>query len=339
MAEANNMSEAEEEKITKSESFVSVVAVLGADTRETVEKVPETVSYLRERYSDFEIVLVAKKSAESEAENLVQPLLKTVPCIRYLQLTDDGPNDVAREAGDIVITDDNFVSITNAVLYGRTIFSSIRKFITYQLTMNLAAVGVSVLGTMLGIENPVTVIQMLWVNMIMDTLGSLAFAGEPPLADSMKEKPVGRQEPILTRRMLFQMLATGGYAILLSMTFLLSPRVRHFFGGGELYHLTLFFALFVFMGIGIALCTRTERIQLFAHIRENRAFAVIMPAVAAIQLVIVYFGGEIFRCVPLRASDLGLCALFALTVIPADTVRKCVLRIRRERRRARALKR
>ena len=86
MAEANNMSEAKEEKITKSESFVSVVAVLGADTRETVEKVPETVSYLRERYSDFEIVLVAKKSAESEAERLVQ-------------LTDDGPNDVAREAG------------------------------------------------------------------------------------------------------------------------------------------------------------------------------------------------------------------------------------------------
>ena len=241
--------------------------------------------------------------------------------------------DVAREAGDIVITDDNFVSITRAVLYGRTIFSSIRKFITYQLTMNLAAVGVSVLGTMCGIENPVTVIQMLWVNMIMDTLGSLAFAGDPPLADSMKEKPVGRSEPILSRAMLFQMLATGGYAILLSMTFLLSPRVRHFFGGGELYHLTLFFALFVFLGIGIALCTRTERIQLFAHLSENRAFAVIMPAVAAIQLLIVYFGGTVFRCVPLRASDLGLCALFAMTVIPADTVRKCILRIRREHRR------
>ena len=246
--------------------------------------------------------------------------------------------DVAREAGDIVITDDNFVSITRAVLYGRTIFSSIRKFITYQLTMNLAAVSVSVLGTMCGIEKPVTVIQMLWVNMIMDTLGSLAFAGEPPLADAMKERPVARSEPILTRAMLFQMLATGGYAILFSMAFLLSPRVRHFFGGGELYHLTLFFALFVFMGIGIALCTRTERIQLFAHLKENRAFAVIMPAVAAIQLLIVYFGGEVFRCIPLRASDLGLCALFALTVIPADTVRKCVLRIRRERRRRRIAK-
>ena len=138
--------------------------------------------------------------------------------------------------------------------------------------------------------------------------------------------------------MLFQMLATGGYAILFSMAFLLSPRVRHFFGGGELYHLTLFFALFVFMGIGIALCTRTERIQLFAHLKENRAFAVIMPAVAAIQLLIVYFGGEVFRCIPLRASDLGLCALFALTVLPADTVRKCILRIRRERRRRKIAK-
>lgn len=88
-------------------------------------------------------------------------------------------SDVAREAGDIVITDDNFVSITKAVLYGRTIFLSIRKFITFQITMNMAAVGVSVLGTAFGIDSPVTVIQMLWVNIIMDTLGSLAFAGEP----------------------------------------------------------------------------------------------------------------------------------------------------------------
>lgn len=99
MAEADKMNEVKEDKVTKSESFVSVVAVLGADTAETVEKVPEIVSYLRDRYSDFEVVLVAKKFAEGETERLVQPLLKTVPCIRYLQLTDDGPNDVAREAG------------------------------------------------------------------------------------------------------------------------------------------------------------------------------------------------------------------------------------------------
>ena len=235
--------------------------------------------------------------------------------------------DVAREAGDIVITDDNFVSITKAVLYGRTIFSSIRKFIAYQLTMNFAAVGVSVLGTMLGIESPVTVIQMLWVNMIMDTLGSLAFAGEPALEDIMREPPVGRTEPILTRGMLFQTLFTGSFAIALSMFFLLSPSAAHFFGGTGVYRLTLFFALFVFMGIGIALCARTPRIRLFANLSKNRTFAVIMPAVAAIQLLIVYFGGTVFRCVPLRPRDLALCALFALTVIPADTIRKCVGRI------------
>jgi len=235
--------------------------------------------------------------------------------------------DIAREAGDIVITDDNFVSITKAVLYGRTIFSSIRKFITYQLTMNAAAVGVSVIGTMFGIESPVTVIQMLWVNIIMDTLGSLAFAGEPALSGIMKEKPVSRDENLLSGSMIRQILLTGSYAIALSVFFLVSPSIRHFFGGGDLYHLTLFFALFIFMGIGIAVCTRTPRINPLANIRKNKAFLVIMPAVALIQLLIIYFGGEIFRCVPLAFEHLMLCALFASTVVPVDTIRKCVMRI------------
>lgn len=230
--------------------------------------------------------------------------------------------DIAREAGDIVITDDNFVSITKAVLYGRTIFSSIRKFITFQLTMNMAAVGVSVLGTMFGIEHPVTVIQMLWVNIIMDTLGSLAFAGEPALAEYMKMPPVSRNEHILTPSMVWQIALTGSYAVALSMFFLFSPRIRYLFGGSEIVHLTQFFALFIFMGIGIAMCTRTPRINLFANISKNRAFLVIMPAVAVMQLVIIYFGGDIFRCVPLCSHELLLCAILAFTVIPADTIRK-----------------
>ncbi|MBQ2725026.1 MAG: calcium-translocating P-type ATPase, PMCA-type [Clostridia bacterium] len=239
--------------------------------------------------------------------------------------------DVAREAGDIVITDDNFSSITQAILFGRTIFSSIRKFITFQLTMNLAAVGVSVLGTIFGIEHPVTVIQMLWVNIIMDTLGSLAFAGEPALPDCMKQTPVKRDEPILTGAMTCQILLTGGYAVVMAMYFLLSPQIRHWFGGGEVYHLTLFFALFIFMGIGIALCTRTPRLNPFSNIGRNTAFLVIMPAVALIQLIIIYFGGDVFRCIPLEADDLAVCAVFALTVIPADTIRKAVVRLLRKK--------
>ena len=235
--------------------------------------------------------------------------------------------DIAREAGDIVITDDNFASVTKAVLFGRTIFDSIRKFITFQLTMNLAAVGVSVIGTMFGIENPVTVIQMLWVNIIMDTLGSLAFAGEPALSEVMRRPPINRGEHILNRKMAWEILLCGAYAIAISVYFLISAKMRHFFGGGGVYHLTSFFAFFIFMGIGIALCTRTPSLNLFSNIRKNKAFLVIMPAVAAIQLLIIYFGGEVFRCVPITAKDLLYCALIAFTVVLADTVRKCTARI------------
>jgi len=238
--------------------------------------------------------------------------------------------DIAREAGDIVITDDNFVSITRAVLYGRTIFDSIRKFITFQLTMNLAAVGVSVIAPMFGVDHPVTVIQMLWVNIIMDTLGSLAFAGEPALLQCMNRRPIKKSEPILTREMTWQILLTGGSAIVLSLFFLLSPSIRHVFGGGDNYHLTRFFALFIFMGICIALCTRTPRLNLLANMNKNRPFLFIMTAVAAIQLLIVYFGGDIFRCVPLPPNDLLKCAILAFMIIPADTIRKSILRLKNE---------
>ncbi len=233
-------------------------------------------------------------------------------------------SDVAREAGDIVITDDNFVSITKAILFGRTIFSSIRKFITFQITMNMAAVGVSVLGTAFGIDSPVTVIQMLWVNIIMDTLGSLAFSGEPALEEYMSLSPTKRGEPILTRQMVWQIILTGGYAVILSMYFLLSKDMRHLFPGDDTYYMTAFFALFIFMGIGIALCTRTERINILSSITRNKAFALIMPAVAMIQLLIIYFGGEVFRCVPLDLRELIICACLAMTVIPADSIRKSI---------------
>ena len=130
--------------------------------------------------------------------------------------------DVAREAGDIVITDDNFISIGKAVLFGRTIFQSIRKFIVFQLIMNLSAVCVSLLGPLAGIEHPVTVIQMLWVNIIMDTLGSLAFAGETPLREYMHQMPISRKEPILTGPMVRQILFSAAYGTALCMGFLTS---------------------------------------------------------------------------------------------------------------------
>ena len=232
--------------------------------------------------------------------------------------------DIAKEAGDIVITDDSFASITRAVLYGRTIFKSIRKFIVFQLLMNLSAMGVSLIGPFIGIDSPVTVIQMLWVNIIMDTLGGLAFAGEPALRSYMLKKGPPRSEKLVSAHMLSQILLTGGYTLALGIFFLKSQWVKTVFGGDSLYHLTAFFAMFIFCGIFNSFNARTDQINILSHIAGNKPFIFIMTLVAAVQLLIIYFGGEVFRCTPLSPVHLLYCALFALTVIPADMIRKAI---------------
>ncbi len=235
--------------------------------------------------------------------------------------------DAAREAGDIVITDDRFSSITKAVLFGRTIFLSIRKFIVFQLMMNLSAVGISLIGPFIGVENPVTVIQMLWVNIIMDTLGALAFAGEPSLTEYMGHVPRRRDEPLLSGEMIESILLTGGYTLALCLWFLKSPAMhRVFFRGDDTYYLTVFFAMFIFCGIFNSFNARTERLNIFSHLSGNKPFILIMLAVAVIQLMILYFGGETFRCVPLTVKEITLSALLAFTVIPADFFRKLLRR-------------
>ncbi len=235
--------------------------------------------------------------------------------------------DIAKESADIVITDDSFKSITNAVLYGRTIFESIRKFIVFQLTMNLCAMGVSLIGPFIGIDNPVTVIQMLWVNIIMDTLGGLAFAGEPALSSYMKQKSRSLGEKILSKKMLSQIFIGGGYSLALCIFFLKSNWVRRMFEGkSETYFLTVFFALLIFCGIFNSFNARTPSLNIFSHIAGNKGFIFIMSAVAFIQLLIIYFGGEVFRCIPLERSSLFIAAAFAFTVIPADILRKWLTR-------------
>ena len=231
--------------------------------------------------------------------------------------------DTAREAGDIVITDDNFVSISKAILYGRTIFESIRKFILFQLTMNFCAVGVSLLGPFFGIECPITITQMLWINIIMDTLGSLAYAGEAPLKHYMTRKPVDRKEPILTKQMVCRVLFCGVYTLSLSMFCLVSDFYnKRFDCTDEIHFLTFFFALFVFCGIAISFCARTSRLNLLSGLSKNKAFVLIMLGVAAVQLMIIYFGGSLFRTVQLNVRELSTAGLLSLTVFPVDFLYK-----------------
>ena len=236
---------------------------------------------------------------------------------------------VAKDAGDIVILDNNLASIARAVLFGRTIFSSIRKFITLQLTMNLSAMGVTMICPFLGIESPVTVVQMLWINLIMDTLGGLAFAGEAPMKRYMKEPPKKREEPIMNRYMVHQIVLLGGFTILLSLIFLTSPHVAAHFREtkDDLCLFTAFFAFFIFSSVFNCFNCRCDRLYLFSGIGENRTFLPIMLSVAAVQILFVYLGGSVLRTMPLGGEELLYTLLLSLLVFPAELIRKLLWRL------------
>ena len=238
--------------------------------------------------------------------------------------------DIAKAAGDVVIMDDSFRSITKTVLYGRTIFKSIRKFITFQLIMNLAACGITLIGQFLGIENPITIIQMLWVNIIMDTLGGLAFAGEPPLSYYMKEPPKRRDEPIIAPSTLSHVLLNGGFTLGLLLLFLTNPYFSAFYsvGHGDTALLTAFYALFIFAGLFNCISARCERLWIFSNIRKNRLFVAIMLIISVIQIIIIYFGGDLFRSTPLSVSELLLALGAAASVLIFDAVRRILVRLR-----------
>lgn len=136
--------------------------------------------------------------------------------------------EVAKEAGDVVITDDDLSSVAKAVSYGRQVFKSIRQFVVFQLTMNFCAVGVSLFAPFIGFDTPVTVMQMLWINMIMDTLASLAFAGIKADERDMLRPPVPLSEPVLTPVLARRVAATGLYGVLLCLAFLKSPKIGAF---------------------------------------------------------------------------------------------------------------
>ncbi len=245
-----------------------------------------------------------------------------------------GGTQVAKDAGDIIILDNNLASIVRAVLYGRNIFKSIRKFITLQLTMNFSAVGVTMICPFLGIDSPVTVVQMLWINIIMDTLGGLAFAGEAALPDCMKEAPKRRDEAILNRYMANEIALGGGFTVALCLFFLKSPTVTALFrpSDNHIYLLTAFFALFIFTSVFNCFNARTDRLNLLVGLRKNKIFLAIMAAILVIQIGFVYLGGSVLRTAPLSPEELAVTMLLSLSVFPADLIRKALWRLRGRKR-------
>ena len=236
---------------------------------------------------------------------------------------------VAKDAGDVIILDNRLSSLAKAVLYGRTVFKSIRKFITLQLTMNFCAVAITMICPFLGVKTPITVVQMLWINLIMDTLGGLAFAGESPLADYMKEPPKMRDEPILNRYMVSEILVLGSFTVGLLLWFLKSKTVASLFRSSpdRIYLLTAFFVLFIFSSVFNCFNTRTDRLKLTAGLWKNKAFLFIMSAILAIQIGFVYLGGAVLRTAPLTLRELLLTLSLSLSVFPAELCRKALWRL------------
>lgn len=236
--------------------------------------------------------------------------------------------EVCKEASDIVILDDNILSISKAILYGRTIFKSIRKFIIYQLTCNMCALLISIVGPFIGVNTPITIIQMLWMNMIMDTFAGLAFSFEAPLKRYMYEPPKKKNEAIMNSYMYKQVIFTGAYSALLCILFLKLPIFKTIIRTGENYEyiMTAYFALFIFISVCNAFNARTERLNLFSNIRQNKVFIFTILFIVIVQIYLIYNGGDLFRTYGLSIKELLLVIFLSLTVIPVDLLRKIYIR-------------
>lgn len=213
--------------------------------------------------------------------------------------------EVAKEAGDIVILDDNFLSIKQAILYGRTIYNNIRKFIVFQLTINFAAVITSFVAPFLGIDKPLTITQILWINLVMDTLAALAFGGEPALASYMQEQPKQRGAAIVSTNMLRQIILFGSVITLIGLAFFTSSWVDGLFRNApdHIYTYTGFFSAFICMAVANAFNVRSKSINVLQNMQANPAFIQVMLLIVAVQVGMTYFGGQLLRTAPLSAQE------------------------------------
>ncbi len=234
--------------------------------------------------------------------------------------------EVAKEASDIVILDNNILSICKAILYGRTIFKSIRRFIVYQLTVNMTALLLSIIGSFIGVSTPITIIQMLWLNMIMDTFAGIAFSYEAPLEYYMKNLPKKNTEPIINKYMYNEILFTSIYSALLCILFLKLPIIRSLIRNDYKYFMTAYFALFIFIGIFNAFNSRTERLNILSNINKNKMFLFIFTLISIIQIFLIYNGNDLFRTYGLTINELLFVIAISFTVIPFELLRKIILK-------------
>ena len=238
--------------------------------------------------------------------------------------------EVAREASDIVILNNSLTSIEKAVLYGRTMSKSVSKFIIFQLTVNVTTIAMSLLSPLLGLKEPFTIIQILWINLIMDTLAALAFGEEPTLDRYMNEKPVAKKANILTGYMKSAIGVASVFITVVCLAILKNVGgIQDFItnGTGNFEMVTTFtFTVFIYAVIFNSLNTRSNGFNVFEHISENKKFSIVMISIAVVQTLIIQFGGKVFSTVPMDIHHYIVALLIAVLIIPADFIRKALIK-------------
>ena len=239
--------------------------------------------------------------------------------------------EAAKEAGKIVILDDNFKSIKDAIWYGRTIYHNILKFCKFQLVINVAAVVVSAIAPFFGVEEPLKVTHLLFVNLVMDGLGAIMLGNEPAQERYMSEKPRRRDESIVSRKMMVQIVTMGLWLTALSFTFLKAPFFGQFFRS-DAERLSAYFVLFIWSALFNGFNVRDDGFAIFKGLDQNTGFLKVFAAIVVIQALIVNAAlvpacawiSSMFSCVPFPPAGWPSVGLLAVTMIPVDMLRKAV---------------
>lgn len=227
--------------------------------------------------------------------------------------------EVAKEASDIVLLDDNFASIVSGIQWGRAIFSNIQKFLQFQLTVNVVAISTAFFAALFGYGVPLNPVQLLWVNLIMDTLAALALATEPPTPALLKDKPHGRHAPLITGSMWVNILAIGAVMLLLLMGSLIAPMPA---GTSEIMRLSFVFNAFVWMQLFNEINARATGFHrgVFSGLLKNRLFVLVMVSTAIGQLLIIEFGGAVFKTAPLSPALWGASIGLGALILPIGAI-------------------
>ena len=344
------------------------VIMMTGDRKETAESVAEAIGLLKGSVGDSSQVVTSAQLAlmGDDQIKLRLPTLSVIARARptdksrlvklaqemglVVGMTGDGVNDsialkhadvgfamgsgaeVAKEAADIVILDDNIASIMQSSRYGRTIYKSIQCFITFQSTVNLSSALLTAIGPFLGVDFALTLTQLLWVNLVMDTLAALAFGGEAARSRTMREKPIARDAPIITPLMWTAIFFNGLMSAALCLAFMTWDPIREIFSRtvpgarDDIVYLTAFFAFFIFSNTFAGFSLRVpDSLNLGDHLMKNRGFLIVMVVIFGVQISFSALFGTALRTVALSFSEWLTVIAMSAIMIPLDLIRKIVV--------------